>query len=370
MRTRTSLPAVKTRLVQLGAGMGLLLAVGCGGSSPASPSSTPAGGGGATNAVIAGTVSSSQSGPSLSGLRAEVAGTNISTAVEDSGAFQLSGVPAGSVRLQFRNSTINAGANIADVKPDQMIQVQVQLNGTSAVIVQEQRSAKVSLCHKEGNGSYHLIDVSVDAESAHRAHGDGKIGDPVPGQTGMTFDAECRPAGASVDIEKFTNGEDADSAPGPQLLVGSAVTWRYVVVNTGTLNLTSVAVVDDKGVSVSCGQVTLAPAATMTCTGTGVATLGQYRNVGTVTANWVNGSTSGTVTDSDPSHYLGIAVQPPDNGEGPKVVLCHKTGNGSFHSIEVSVNAEPAHRAHGDGKIGVPVPGQPGKIFNASCGVQ
>ena len=36
---------------------------------------------------------------------------------------------------------------------------------------------------------------------------------------------------------------------------------------------------------------------------------------------------------------------------GPKVQLCHKTGNGSYHSIEVSINAEPAHRAHGDGKI-------------------
>jgi hypothetical protein len=36
----------------------------------------------------------------------------------------------------------------------------------------------------------------------------------------------------------------------------------------------------------------------------------------------------------------------------------------------VSVNAEPAHRAHGDGKIGEAVPGSPGSIFGAGCAVQ
>ena len=152
---------------------------------------------------------------------------------------------------------------------------------TSAVIVEESREGKVSLCHAEGNGSYHLIDVSESAEPAHRAHGDGRIGDPVPGQTGKTFDADCRPVGPSIDIEKSTNGEDADSAPGPSILVGSAVNWRYVVTNTGTVNLTGVMVVDDRGVAVSCaGQTTLAPAASMTCTGAGLAALGQYPQLG------------------------------------------------------------------------------------------
>ena len=187
----------------------------------------------------------------------------------------------------------------------------------------------------------------------------------------MTFDLTCRPSGASVDIEKFTNNEDADSAPGPQLLVGSAVNWQYVIVNTGTLTLTGVVVVDDRGVSITCaGQSMLAPAASMTCTGTGVATLGQYRNLGTVTASWTNGATSGTVTDSDLSHYLGVAQPPAADAGGQKVTLCHRTGNGSYHSIEVSMSAEPAHRAHGDAKVGEPVPGQTGRFFTSSCGLR
>ena len=42
-------------------------------------------------------------------------------------------------------------------------------------------SGKVSLCHHTGNGEYQLIDVDVNAEPAHRAHGDAKVGEPVPG---------------------------------------------------------------------------------------------------------------------------------------------------------------------------------------------
>ena len=35
-----------------------------------------------------------------------------------------------------------------------------------------------------------------------------------------------------------------------------------------------------------------------------------------------------------------------------KQVICHAEGNGSFHLINVSVNAIPAHEAHGDGYLG------------------
>ena len=54
----------------------------------------------------------------------------------------------------------------------------------------------------------------------------------------MVFDENCRPSGPSIDIEKSTNGEDADQAPGPSILVGNPVAWEYRVTNTGTINLT------------------------------------------------------------------------------------------------------------------------------------
>jgi hypothetical protein len=355
MQTCTRAPFVTSLLA-------LVLTAGCGGDSntPSGPSSAAAG------ATIAGTVSRTTGTPAA--LTVAVVGTTLSATVESSGHFQIGSVPAGDVRLKFKDASVDATAQLSNVGPSDFIEIQVQVNGTTATIVSENRSnGKVSLCHRTGSGTYHLIDISVDAEPAHRAHGDAKVGEPVPGTQRQVFDQSCRPTGPAVSLKKSTNGEDADNAPGPSITVGSTVTWRYLVTNTGTINLTDVAVVDDRGVTVNCnGQTALAVAQSMTCTGSGVAAVGPYRNVGTVTAN----SASGSVTDSDASHYLGVNPPPETGTEGPKVQLCHKTGNGSYHLIEVSVNAEPAHRAHGDGKIGEAVPGSPGKVFGASCTVR
>jgi hypothetical protein len=332
----------------------------CGGSSaPTSPTSS---GGGTANAVIGGTVNRATGG-AAAGLTVSVVGSSASAAVQSSGQFELPGVPAGSVQLRFKDATVDATAQLTNVAAEERIQIQVSVSNTTATIVAEERSGKVSLCHAEGNGSYHLIDVSVSAEPAHRAHGDAKVGEAVPAEPTKVFDQNCKPVGASIRIKKSTNGQDADEAPGPTLAVGAAVTWEYFVTNNGTMALTNVKVTDDRGVAVACPATSLAVGQTMTCTGSGVATAGQYVNVGTATAAW----TGGQVTSSDRSHYFGQAATEQD---GPKVELCHRTGNGSYHLIEVSTSAEPAHRAHGDAKIGEAVPGTPGRVFGAGCAVR
>ena len=94
--------------------------------------------------------------------------------------------------------------------------------------------------------------------------------------------------------------------------------------------------------SVNCnGQTTLSAGQAMTCTGAGVATLGQYSNVGKVTAV----SASGSVDDSDPSHYLGVTPPPPSSGE---MTICHiPPGNyNARHTITIGVSAWPAHQGH------------------------
>jgi len=108
----------------------------------------------------------------------------------------------------------------------------------------------------------------------------------------------------SIDIEKSTNGEDADTPTGPDVPVGDPVLWEYVVTNDGAEDLTDVVVVDDQGVTVSCPQDTLVVGESMTCTASGTAVLGQYANIGTVTAL---SPSEEPVTDSDPSHYRGVA---------------------------------------------------------------
>ena len=111
-----------------------------------------------------------------------------------------------------------------------------------------------------------------------------------------------------IAIKKYTNGEDADTPTGPQIPVGGAVTWTYVVTNTGNVLLTNVTVTDDKGVVVSCPKNTLAVGEVMTCTASGTATAGQYANIGTVTGTPPSGP---TVTAADPSHYYGYIVAAP-----------------------------------------------------------
>ena len=345
----------------------LAVAAACGGGSPTTPSgggAAPSGGGGTTISGMVSVGGRAAKAPAAAAgdLTVTVVGTNLSAAVESSGYFKLASVPSGVVRLQFKDAVVNATVELSNVGQEPLIEIQVQVNGTSAVIVNEVRSnSKVSLCHRTESGAYHMIDVSTDAESTHRAHGDAKAGEPVPGQPLKLFDQNCLVIGPSVEIVKTTNGADANDAPGPTITVGSAVNWQYVVTNTGTIALTNVKVTDDRNVSVNCPSTTLAVGGTMTCTGSGVATAGQYRNVGTVTAS----SASGSVTDSDASHYFGQA--PLTEDEGPKVKLCHRTGNGSYHQIEVALSAEPAHRAHGDGKIGEAVPNMTGKVFGANC---
>jgi hypothetical protein len=136
-----------------------------------------------------------------------------------------------------------------------------------------------------------------------------------------------------LTIEKRTNGEDADSAPGPYIPVGDAVSWDYAVRNTGNVTLTNVSVTDDRGVTVSCPGNTLAPDEGMTCSASGTAAAGQYANVGTASGTPPVGEDASA---SDPSHYFGaiaeIGLEKRTNGEdadsppGPAILAGTWTG--------------------------------------------
>jgi hypothetical protein len=308
-------------------------------------------------------------GAPAAGLSVTISGTTLSTTTNAAGYFQIDSVPSGTVRLQFRQPGVDASTDVPNVTGQQLVTIEVQVGGSTATIVSETRSeSKVSLCHRtEGINGFHAITVAQASEAAHRGHGDAKPTERVPGTEAQIFDQNCQPIGPAVSLEKYTNGHDADSAPGPSIAVGAAVTWTYVVSNVGTAVLNGINIVDDRGVSVTCPATTLNAGQSTTCTGSGLATLGQYRNVGRVTATGANPSGSGTstVSDEDASHYLGVEEQ-----EGPKVELCHRTGNGSYHPIAVPVTAEPAHRAHGDGKVGEAVPGESGRTFAQNCAVR
>src|SRR5262245_55445787 len=185
--------ATALRIRLLASCLASAVVAGCtsGSGTPVAPSSgagaAASGGGGAT---IAGTVSRSTG---TFGLTVAVDGTDLLAAVDPSGYFQIARVPSGNVQLRFKDAAVNATAQVRNVAPDEFIEIQVQVNAFSATIVNESRSAgKVSLCHRTENGEYHLIDVSVNAEPAHGAHGEAKDGDPVPSNQRQVVDALCR----------------------------------------------------------------------------------------------------------------------------------------------------------------------------------
>ena len=56
---------------------------------------------------------------------------------------------------------------------------------------------KTDVCHSEGNGSYHLINISENAFHQHLDHGDGGPGADVPGTDGaLVFGENCVPQSA------------------------------------------------------------------------------------------------------------------------------------------------------------------------------
>jgi streptogramin lyase len=117
------------------------------------------------------------------------------------------------------------------------------------------------------------------------------------------------PLEPGIDLEKHTNGQDADDLPGPTLLVGDPVTWTYVVTNTGGVDLTGVTVVDDNGTpadptddyTCELGTLPAGTADTTTCIQAGSAVAGPYENQAEAIGYY--GETP--ATDADPSHYFG-----------------------------------------------------------------
>ena len=117
---------------------------------------------------------------------------------------------------------------------------------------------------------------------------------------------QCNPG---VDVEKSTNGADADDPTGPYIDEGAPVTWSYEVTNIGDIDLVDVSLEDDVlGPITSCTPAVPSPFAvgdSFTCTATGSAGLGQFANVATVSGTSSISETQ-VVSDTDPvDDYFG-----------------------------------------------------------------
>ncbi len=175
------------------------------------------------------------------------------------------------------------------------------------------------------------------------------IVDPVTGEPvdpiGDSDPSHYFGAEPGIDIEKSTNGEDADTGTGPFIALGAEVTWTYVVTNTGNVPLTGIVVIDDQEGEI-CTIPLLLAGETETCESFMPAdTIGQYENLGEVVGtpsfpidpdgdptdpeNYdpivdpESGDPIPDVDDEDPSHYFGINpgvdIEKTTNGEDADV---------------------------------------------------
>ena len=199
---------------------------------------------------------------------------------------------------QFTSSPVTEGVvgetYIYDVTTDETVSYQFEQSPAGMII--NQGTGQITWTPQESQApSKSVVLVATDAAG---------------NETRQEFDvALSNPDGLAVHIEVSTNGEDADQAPGPMVAPGSAVTWTYTVTNPGTEALSDVVVTDSEGVTVTyqSGDTNdddlLDLDETWTYQATGTATVGQYANTATVSAE---GPQASTVSDTDPSHYLGV----------------------------------------------------------------
>ncbi|MFZ1241818.1 MAG: SdrD B-like domain-containing protein, partial [Anaerolineae bacterium] len=116
----------------------------------------------------------------------------------------------------------------------------------------------------------------------------------------------------AIEVEKYVSVDnqatwlDADTAPGPQAVVGANVYFRFVVTNSGNVPLSNVTLTDNVYALTACSPIPnpLAPGASYVCIfGPTPAQVGQHANTATA-----NGSWSGiTVSDTDDAHYIASA---------------------------------------------------------------
>ncbi|MGV8175464.1 MAG: hypothetical protein ACP5OU_07160, partial [Methanothrix sp.] len=152
-----------------------------------------------------------------------------------------------------------------------------------------------------------------------------------------------------IKIKKYTNGDDADRPPGPNIPVNGTVTWRYEITTESDVPIHEVNVTDsDPGVTPyyvsgdekNDGQLTRDE--TWIYEAKGIAVAGQYSNMGYVTGEiddaprmtgYATDETADAyrVTDEDPSHYYGelglIKIKKYTNGDdadyppGPSIAI-------------------------------------------------
>jgi len=305
----------------------------------------------ATGVAVAGPYTN---GSSVSGQPVDANGTPFGDPVSDSDPSAYTGVvpfvPAPGVDIE--KDTNGEQADIAGEGPtlavgDAVIWTYVVTNtGNTTLIEVSVTDSDASVVIGCAPGTSNVIaSLGVGEEATCTATGVAVAGDyrNTADVSGQPIDASGAPAGdpvvdtdesgytgvvpfvpaPGIDIEKDTNGDQADTGPGAELTVGDAVTWTYVVTNTGNVDLANVTVTDNPPAAIVCptsGDATIALLAVgqdEICTAPGVVTVGAFENTATADGQPLgpDGEPLGEpVSDQDRSAFTGVVPFVPAPG--------------------------------------------------------
>ena len=160
---------------------------------------------------------------------------------------------------------------------------------------------------------------TVDFQHSNTATATGKYEEEVVDDSNSAHYITVAPeTGANIRVKKFVSvddgitWDDADEPSGPTVAVGEEVQFKFVVTNTGDVNLTGLTLDDDVFETELAALLdndslpqSLAPGASFERILTGIIAIeGQHSNTATATGLG-NGD---MVSDDDPAHYKGIVV--------------------------------------------------------------
>jgi hypothetical protein len=161
---------------------------------------------------------------------------------------------------------------------------------------------------ESGPSGWHLVSVTGEGCSQE---GQAAVTTLLSQGESITCTLTNEPDLASILLEKQVSDDnqtwhDADAPPGPLIAEFDPVFWRFVVSNTGNLDLHSVAVTDTV-LGEICTLDSLSVGEESSCVLTSTAEEGQHENLGFVAAEFL----TDTLTAQDPCHYLGVGYLAP-----------------------------------------------------------
>ncbi len=156
--------------------------------------------------------------------------------IDSVGILDIDQEPGGTIELFDSGSTLLGTFTMADLGDGSFQEIVTDTEGVSQMVVTFPSSGAVSeVVFRPAEDGCFVNNVTVDAMGAT---------DEDPAYICLET------PNPGIDIEKLTNGVDADDeADAPEIPAGSTVTWTYIVTNTGDVPFSEseVVIVDDAG---------------------------------------------------------------------------------------------------------------------------